>query len=392
MNKPLSEVLKEWNLYLTNISTNLIELSDQMEYQIIKDKAMDYESGYVGATKVKADQCIDSIGTLWRDFALLSEVVEKAKELYKKDSFLKDTEAEALELLETAPLVIETEKIAISERSLLSGESKEKRATPRQLLTYMQECFESVSRAVAEIIKASEAVDNRINNIKTEIDKLNSRAKYLRLSRVPAFDLDKLTEAERDPLQAVKNLDSLSRSVDKFKASVQALEKDYEEVINVFGRVRNTLAELKDLAVKSQEAASKSLKLFNNKMKPTIGVDIIKSLEDWLRTLENKLGEGLLDAVKIGVNRLEQECVSKLKVERENYVENFKDYNEWLDLKGQFKALCAKADVLRARGVNPDYHLQEQIEVTRASLYAEKINLEECRQLVRKFELSLKSR
>jgi hypothetical protein len=369
-----------------------MELSDQMEYQIIKDKAMDSANGYVGATKVKADQCIDSIGTLWRYFALLSEVVEKANELYKKDSFLKDTEAEALELLETSPIVMETEKIAISERSLLSGENKEKRATPRQLLIYMQECFESVSRAVAEIFKASETVDNRINNIKAEIDNLNSRAQYLRLNRVPAFDLDKLTEAERNPLQALRTLDSLSCSVEKFKADLQSLEKDYDQVIEAFGRVRNILTELKALAAKSQEAASKSLELFNNKIKPTIGADIIKSLEDWLRTLENKLGEGFLEAVKIGVNRLEQECLMKLKVERENYFENFRDYNEWLDLKGQFKALCAKAEVLRARGLNLHYGLQEQMEVTRAALYADKINLEECRQLIRKFELSLKSR
>jgi hypothetical protein len=99
------EILSEWQLYLTNISTNLMELSDQMEYQIIKLKAEDPLNGFTGITKTKAKQCIDSMGSLWRYFALLSEVVEKANELYKRNSFLNNTEDETREILENATIV-----------------------------------------------------------------------------------------------------------------------------------------------------------------------------------------------------------------------------------------------------------------------------------------------
>lgn len=105
MVKPAFEMLSEWRLYLTNISSNLMELSDEMEYQIIKLKAKDPTNGYTGITKTKAEQCIDSMGSLWRYFALLSEVVEKANELYKRNSFLNNTEDEVREILETATIV-----------------------------------------------------------------------------------------------------------------------------------------------------------------------------------------------------------------------------------------------------------------------------------------------
>lgn len=394
MVKPAFEMLSEWRLYLTNISSNLMELSDEMEYQIIKLKAKDPINGYTGITKTKAEQCIDSMGSLWRYFALLSEVVEKANELYKRNSFLNNTEDEVREILETATIVIETERIAISERNLLSGENKEKKTTPVELLQYMQECFENISSTVAEIFKASETVDIRINNIKLEIASLILSARRLGITSIPAFDAYELTEAERDPLQGILDLEKLVYRIEKFRASIQASEKDYSRASEALNRVRNMLAELKDLAEKSKEAAFNTERLFGSRqwLKPVIGEDILKSLEDWLKVLENKLSQGSLDAVKIGVYRLEQECILKLKIENENYFENSRNYNEWLDLKGHFKALCAKSEILKEKGVVLDISLKEQMGSVEAALYASTVNLENCRKLVRKFELSLKSR
>jgi hypothetical protein len=105
--------------------------------------------------------------------------------------------------------------------------------------------------------------------------------------------------------------------------------------------------------------------------------------------LENKLTEGALKAIKVGLSKLEKECSLKLDRIRESYEDNSRAYNEWLDLKGQFQALLAKAEVLRARGLLMDNSLNGLIEATKAALYSNPVNLDACRQLVRKFKLSL---
>jgi prefoldin subunit 5 len=392
MEKPVGELLNQWKSYLTNISSNLMELSDQMEYQIIKLKAKDTTNGYTGITKVKAQQCVESVGALWRHFALLSEVVEKASDLNNRNSFLNNTENDVRDLLETSSLVIETERIAINERNLIGSENNEKKSTPGELLKYMQESFISVCSAVTEISKAAETVDTRLSNIKTEIERLDSTAKRLGITSIPSFAIDKVTEIESNPLQGEIELDKLVYSIEKYRASIKSVEGEYNNLIGTINKVRGMLSDLKDLAAKSRDAIVKSEKIFGSRQttKPVIGDEILSSLQDWLRVLENKLSEGNISAVKIGVSKLEQECSIKLSVERENYYDISKDYNEWLDLKGQFKAMCSKADVLKAKGLLSNNFLNEQIQITQAALYANLVNLDKCRQLVRKFEGNLK--
>jgi hypothetical protein len=125
-------------------------------------------------------------------------------------------------------------------------------------------------------------------------------------------------------------------------------------------------------------------------LRPSIGQEVLVSLKDWLSTLRGKLSEGSLNAAKIGAQRLENECISKLNLEKENYYINSRDYNEWLDLKGEFKALNAKLDALRVRGLSFDNSVGVLAEDLHKSLYAEIVNLNSCRQLIERFRLSLK--
>jgi prefoldin subunit 5 len=392
MEKPAFELLSQWQSYLTNISDNLMELSEQTEYEIIELRAKDAAHGYTGITKVKAAQCVESVGALWRYFALLTEVFEKANNLYSKNSFLNNTEDDVRELLDSAAIVIETEPIAINDRNLISSENNEKKTTPGELLKYMQESFESVCSTVTEISKAAETVDSRLDNIKKDIDKLNSAAKCLGIANIPIFNIEKVAEIESNPLQGSMELDKLVYSIEKYRASIKSIEGDYNNIVDTLSRVRGMLFELKDLALKSKEAIERSQKVFGNKqtIKPVIDDNILKSFEDWLQVLERKLSEGHLNAVKIGVCKLEEECSLKLKLERENYYDSTKDYNDLLDLKGQFKALCAKAEALTAKGLIKDGSINEQINNTKAALYENVIDLNKCKQLVGKFELTLK--
>lgn len=392
MEKPVGELIKQWQSYLANISTNLTELSEQTEYQIIKLKAKDAANGYTGITKAKADECVENVNRLWRYFAILAEVVQKANSLYSKNSFLNNTEKEVRELLETAALVIETERTTINERSLTGSKNSERRATPLELLKYMQESFESVCSTVSEISKAAETVDVRLSSLKSEIARLSSSVKRLGINNIPVFDIGKVAKIENNPLQGSLELDKLVYSVEKYRASIKSVEEEYNNLVKSLNKIRDMLSELKDLAAKSKDIFFKSQCLFgyDQNIMPVIKEEVLISLQDWLQVLEAKFSEGSLSAVKIGVSRLEQECCQKLITEQENYYKISKDYNEWLDLKGQFKALSAKAESLKIRGFSLDRSVNELKEKTQAALYAKTVQLDICRQLVRKYESSLK--
>jgi hypothetical protein len=392
MQKPVGELLKQWQSYLTNISSNLMELSDQIEYQIIKSRTKASANGFTGVTKQKAEQCVESVGALWRYFALLTEVYEKANGLYSKSSFLNNTEDEVRQLLETTEIVVETERLEIHQRSLISSENKEKKAKPGELLKYMQQCFEDVCSTVAEISKASVAVDARLSNIRKDISTLNAIAKRFGVNGVPEFDISRISEIENNPLQGSAELDKVVYSLEKYRASIESVEADYNNIVLSFGRIREMILEIRHFAIKSKKAVEMSRKLFRSVkvVKPIVEEEIIKSLLDWLSLLEKKLSEGQLKAVKIGVSNLEKECLLKLNLEKDSYYENSKDYNDWLDLKGQFKALCAKAEALSIKGQLGNISVNEQISITKAALYSTIVDLDKCRQLVRKFEVTLK--
>lgn len=391
MDRPALNIISQWKSYLTNISSNLMELSDQTEFGIIKLRVADMKSGYTGITRERAERCVQSVGVLWQQFALLSEVVEKAISIQTRGSILYNPEEDIRKLFQDTMIVIDKEHVDINERNLLEDETDEKMATPSQLLKHMQEAYGELCRDVKEISSAEESLQSRLVNIKNEINRLNLTVKRLQIKNIPAFELSRVTEVERDPLQGMIELDKLVYTMEKYRASIKTIEDDYNRIINSFNRVRLMLGELNELSIKSKNAISKSKELFGDMGPsiPAISEKVIKSLEDWLIILEGKLEEGAIKAVEVGASKLEKECTLKLQSEREACESNARAYNEWLDLKGEFRALIAKAEVLKTRGMIMDNSLNGLIEKTNAALYGNPVDLDKCRQLVRKFKLSL---
>lgn len=391
MDKPAHNLIGQWKLYLTNISSNLMELTDGTEYGLIKTRAADKEKGYTGITKERADRCIQSVGILWQQFALLSEVVEKAAALEARGSILYNPEEDIRKLFQETMVVIDRSHVDISERNLLEDETDEKMATPSQLLKHMQKAYGELCRDIREISKSEESLQSRLANIKSGINRLNSMVKRLGIANAPEFELSRVREIERDPLGGMLELDKLVYGMEKYRASIKALEDDYNEIQGRFKRISSMLDELKELSIKSRDAAKRSGELFGdlNSLMPVLGQEVLKSLEDWLMVLESKLKEGAIKAVGVGASRLEAECSQKLQREKEACEFNSRAYNEWLDLKGEFKALLAKADVLRTKDLLMDNSLNGLIEKIDAALHQYPVNMDMCRQLMKKFKLSL---
>ena len=393
MDIPIGTMLKEWQSYVTTISRNLMELSEQTDVKIIKFKVKDTANGYTGLTKAKAVKAVEDLDILWRYYALLSDVVDKARDLHSKNSFLNNTENEVKALLENTPIILETEHIDISNRSLLSPEHKNTKVILRELLKFMQDSFEVTRNTFTEISHAAETLKTKLEGMGNEINNLYNTAKHLGIKDMPLFEAAKVTKIESDPLQGLTEVDTLFYRMENYKASIKSALDDYNETSHALQSIKDMLSEIEDLAKKSENAIAEAQKIFGIAFnaRPVISRDVLESLKDWLVVLENKLGEGSINAAKIGALRLQKESTLKLNIERENYYSNSKDYNEWLDLKGEFNALLAKLNGLKARGMSFDNSLSVLAQDIQAALDADRVNLVSTRELIKKFHLSLKS-
>lgn len=394
MDIPVGVLLDHWKSYVTTISRNLMELSEQTDVKLIKLKIKDSANGYTGLTLDRASKAVDDLDRLWRYYSLLSGTVDKASILYDKDNFLNDTEHKVRKILESELITLETEHIDISSRGLLSPEKAATRVNLQELLKIMQDSFENVRNTFNEISHAAEILNLKIAGIKNEINKLNDTALRLGLKHMPVFDISMVENAERDPLQALMDFDILSGNVERYKASIKSAEEDYSRTADMLNHARKMLCEIEELAHKSETAINESKRLFGSSYhaKPVICGEVLKSLQDWLYILEDKLSKGFLRAAKVGAQKLESECAQKLETEKENYNYNGKCYNDWMDLKGEFKALLAKLNGLKSKGQLFDGSLEELTGRIQKALYADSVNLMECRQLIERLRTTLRNK
>lgn len=321
MDEPIDIIISKWQERQTIISNNLMELYEHPYVKIIKSMTRDTINGYTGITKVKSLQCIKKLDDLWKYYALLSDTIDTAININNKRSFLNNTEKEVKDFLKSPSIVFETQYVSINNRSLLSTGKIEKKITLDELLKYMQNSFENVRKNINQIIRASEYNKLQLISAKAEITKLNIKLNTFGISEIQLFDITKITQIERDPLQGMIELDKLVYNLEKYKVYVKSFEQEYKFVIQHLNKIENLVAELAILAAKSQNAINQSTKLFNYKknVKPIISDEVLKSLEDWLQLLKDKLCYKNLAAIKIGTIKLEKECLNKLKIERENY-------------------------------------------------------------------------
>jgi hypothetical protein len=113
------------------------------------------------------------------------------------------------------------------------------------------------------------------------------------------------------------------------------------------------------------------------------------SLAEWLRTLEQNSADGRFAAVKVGMVKWESECNDQLNKARASYDHNHALLDERADLKGRFKAVSAKADILRRRGVVFGEAVEAAENSARSVLDAVPFDIRTGRRLVEAFEAAV---
>jgi hypothetical protein len=391
----VSQRLDQWKTRLNTITNNLMDLYGAEPTKIIRARLNDPVNGFSGVTQAKAARAVELLDDLVDLYNRLMHVVDEATDLVRRGGVLRNNEERVKELLDGPSIVMHTQHIALSNRGLLDDGNQEVRATPTKVLATMERSFAEARDALTAVADAMARVQPRLTALGQEITRLDSWAKSLGMATPASLAAvsQPLSQVQSDPLGCATQVDQIDAAVARWRAELQAIDDDHKAVLASIERGKAALAELRDLVPRSAAAfAEARVKIADPAgLAPLAGdeAQVVETLDTWLRTLEQNAAAERFDAVKVGMAKWEQMCSDRLARERANYARNSAGLDERTELRGRFKALCAKADALRSRGVALGEAAEAASRQGKSVLDAIPFDLPAARRLVAAFEAAL---
>jgi hypothetical protein len=351
----VAELVNQWTAHLTTITSNLMDLYQAESTKIIRVRLKDPVTGYRGVTREQATRGVEALDQLLEQYELLAHVVDEAADLAKKTSVFRNYEARINDLLNGPSVALTQEQVALHDRGLLDDEQRVIRVTPGEVLSQMQQSFVQARDALSAIAEASSKVGPRLAVLKDKTTRLNNWAEVLKVEGTTAVPdvMQALSEVERDPVGSAVEIGRLEEMVSRRRDELQAIDADRKAVLAKVERGKTALAELQDLAARSAVAFVEARQTIAPPEELALPREdnAVASLAEWLKTLEQNSADGRFAAVKVGMVKWERECNDQLTAARASYDHNRALLDERAELKGRFKAISAKADILRSRGV-----------------------------------------
>jgi hypothetical protein len=389
----LSQQLNQWKTRLSTITNNLMDLYGAESTKVIRARTADPVHGFSGVTKAKAARAMEMLDDLVAVYTRLANVIDEASDLVRKGGVLRNNEERAKELLDGQSVVMHTQHVLVRNRGLLDDGDREVRATPAEVLATMEQSFTVARDAVTAVADAIAHVQPRLAALEKEITTLDSWAKTLGMARPASLaDISQpMTRVESDPLGCATEVDLIGGAVAQWRTELQAVDAEHKAVLASLARGKAALAELRDLVARSGVAFAQAREKIADPagLVPPTGDEAVKTLDAWLKTLEQNAAAGRFAAVKVGMAKWDRTCSDRLDVERASYARNSAALDERTELRGRFRALCAKADALRSRGLVLGEAAETASRQGKSVLDAIPFDLRAGRRVVEAFEAAL---
>lgn len=394
MPDPLASwLVNQWKAHLTTITSNLMDLYQAESTKIIRVRLKDPVNGYRGVTKDKATRAVEALDHLLEQYESLAHVVDEAADLVKKNGVFRNYEARINDLLNGPSVVLTQEQVALADRGLLDNEQRVVRATPAEVLNQMEQSFIQARDALSAIAEVTSKVGPRLAVLKDKITRLNDWAEALKVTSTTAVpDVSQsLSDVERDPIGGAAEIGRLEETISRRRDELQAIDADRKAVLAKVERGKTALAELQDLVVRSAAAFVEARRTIAPPEELALlgGDNAVTSLAEWLRTLEQNSADRRFAAVKVGMVKWERECNDRLNAAQASYDHNRALLDERVELKGRFKAISAKADILRSRGVVFGEAVEAASSQAKTVLDAVPFDIRTGRRLVEAFEAAV---
>ncbi len=393
----IDRLLNEWKDKVAAANQNIIDLSDLPAYQrVIRMRNSAIE--LTGITKQRVGEALTVSDQLFEDMQLLSNVIDRAKQLRQAlpSLFISDESLLEIERLLTGDSIqLAILQTPLSQRSLLSSTQQSQAISPSKLLNQTITAFTIAKDTFI-------AVDNAWNELETKlivnhqslID-LQNLAQQLQIAASPALVLAQAnftnlqTQIDQDPLGVDRIFDlELIPLINSTRQELATLSQQREWLKTEFVTARQKMEKLRELnqAAMSAQVESQIRITHSFPMFPQLPPQDMSEISQWLGRLEIKFQAGTISAVQVGLTNWLAKMEAYTHAAQAALTANRRPLDTRQELRGRLDALTAKA---LAKGKAEDPVLADLAVNARQVLYNSPTAINLGIDLVRKYEQHL---
>jgi hypothetical protein len=383
--REIDEALAGWKSRLDAAAQNLMDLQAQPTYRRLTGCSGVSQPPLTGATAARVTPALAGIARVFELLDLLRATVERADALRGDLPALFGADEkihEIAELLRGESIHLPAVDVPLEQRTLLDGARSEVCISPTDLLAAMVKEFQAAKDAVMAVDKAWSTLAPMLDSTRARIAALRARAKTPIELDSAERALDEIcAKVKADPLGA-------SVSIDGVEAALAAHERVHREIESAFAAAHAQLEAVVHLHTDAVDACRQSrLKIAAAAALPSPAAkDKVEGLCDWLRRLEKKYAEGMVDPVAVGLRNWSAAAEDCMAQERAALAANRTPLDARNELRGRLDAFKAKA---RAYGVAEDDTLAALAHQAEAILHTRPTDLDRATAAVTAYERAL---
>lgn len=397
MTSEIDQLLADWKSKIQVVSQNLFDLQELPTYQRLCGSPGFPKLHLTGITATKIDPALAAINDLFQYFDLLLQTVEQASRLRQQMPRFLPTEqkiAEIKELLTGASIHLPVGQTPLSQRELLTGSQQTNAIAPAELLQMMTQAFSIARDAILAVDAAWANLEMMIQDAEWQILELQNLAVSLnqgnfnRLVQAREAIASLKAKIEQDPLGVNADIDQqIKPLLAQVRLQLQEAEKQQTQLQEKLAIAQDLLAQLIKLHSQSLAAFTETQEkvLYSTTYTP-LPQEQIDALSQWLKRLQNKLAEGLINPIMLGLDNWSRKAREYVTLEQQAYTNNSALLKTRRELRGRLDALQAKA---LARGLVEDKILVDLATQAKQLLYTRPTPLEQASVLVTQYEKRL---
>ena len=356
----LDRALADWQQQVERVRANLRALQDSPTYSLVRQGLP-----LAGQTQALLAGPIQAAGELADQFALLDGQVARAAELRAslRPLLSNDKTLREIDRLLNGPSVpVAAPDIPLAQRNLLDDPSAPQ-ITLQQLVATMQAAFAAARDAISQYDTALANVQPALEAADRHLAELTARARAVGLGAQPQLETTRAAVAQArqqlldDPIGAAASFEQRIRAeLERLDGQIGQLERDQTEVQSALARAQTR-----------QRRAERHLEPAQ-----------VAGLGAWLGDIANAVAAGKFSAARIGLERWQAAA--------EPVFGPAEQRAEQLDL---LKALRAKCQQLRARGITIASEVDMLALQAEAALHTQPPDLATATQLVQQYQQAL---
>ena len=395
----IDSALAEWNNRLAAIAKNLLELQADSTYQVLTGSGGGEKLALTGVTAARVEPSLGAMLTIFQHFGLLHEVIDRAGKVRAGLPALFGGEAKAAEirrLLGARTIRLPALDVPMDQKTLLSGVTRAECFSPEELLAIMSRTFVAARDAVLrvdeawnEMAAAVEGAEARLARVGAGVEALGVRGAAER-TRAEAILEGLRGQVGRDPFGALEEfevrLEPVLGRLAGLAVEAEALHQQMREAWVQVEALGTAHREAEEAGAEARRKIVGADRVPGSGSGSGFGPASAEKQEEfraWLERLERRRGEGLVEAVSVGLRNLRRALDTCMAEERASLAASRGMLDLRAELRGRLEALRAKA---RAYGVAEDGLVAGAAGAAEALLYARPTDLELAGAAVREYE------